>query len=204
MPSPQTPLILLGGASGAGKSYLAARYGRPHVELDNFYRELAEHTAGTPLPLTPYDEVDWDHPGTWNRDAAVEALVGLLGRGRTEVPDYSIASSSHSGYRTVSLAEGPVVAEGVFVDEVAGPLRARGVAADAVYIDVHPLTTAVRRFVRDVRERRKPVPFLLRRGWALFRADSANRRRYLAAGFRPLAKRRVRALLAGPVASDAP
>jgi uridine kinase len=195
VPHPLTPVLLLGGASGAGKSYLAARYGRPHVELDNFYRQLSEHVPASPLPVTPYGEVDWDHPGTWNRDAAVDALMLLLEAGRAQVPNYSIATSSYAGYRDVALEDGPVVAEGVFVDEVADPLRARGVAVDALYIDVHPTTTAVRRFVRDVRERRKPIPFLLKRGWALFRADRAIRRRYVAAGFRPVSKRRVRRIL---------
>ena len=197
VPHPATPLLLLGGPSGAGKSYLAGRYGRPHVELDNFYRELAEHTAEAPLPLTGYGEVDWDHAGTWNCEAAVDAVMDLLENGQMQVPDYSIASSSYDGYRTVALAEGPVVAEGIFVDRVLGPLRALGVRVDAVYIDVSPWTTAARRLLRDVRERRKPLPFLLRRGWSLLRQDRSIRRRYLDAGFRPVPKRRVKSLLAG-------
>ncbi|MEE1621083.1 uridine kinase family protein [Zafaria sp. Z1313] len=197
MPHDLPALILLGGSSGAGKSYLAERHGRPHVVLDNFYRELAEHTPDAPLPVTPYGEVDWDDPGTWNRDAAVDSMMELLESGQTQVPDYSISTSSYNGYTTVSLDGGPVVAEGIFVDQVLAPLRALGVEPLAVYIDVAPVVTAVRRFVRDVRERRKPVPFLLKRGWALFRAEGALRRRYVDAGFTPLRKRRVKALLAG-------
>ena len=44
--------------------------GYSHVELDGFYREIGEHTAATPLPQTPYGEIDWDDPGTWNSGAA--------------------------------------------------------------------------------------------------------------------------------------
>jgi uridine kinase len=191
------PLVLLGGASGSGKSYLAARFGRPHLELDAFYREIGEHTPASPLPLTPYGEIDWDHPGTWNSGAAARAVTELLETGRTRIPNYSIATSSYSGHRTVALAEGPVIAEGIFADSVLDQLRSLGVEVDAVFITVSPITTAVRRLVRDLREHRKPLPFLLKRGWALFRSERAVRDRYLAAGFRPVAKRQVKRELAG-------
>lgn len=205
MPEPAPHLILLGGASGSGKSYLAQRFGRPHVELDNFYRQLCEHTAAHPLPLTGYGEVDWDHPGTWNRAAAVDALAELLATGRMRVPNYSIATSSYDGHRTVALGAGPVIAEGIFVDEVLAPLAARGIAVQALYIDVPPLSTAVRRLVRDVRERRKPLPFLLRRGYALLHADRRIRARHMAAGFTPVGKKAVKSLLAAAaIRGDAP
>lgn len=196
VPEPILTLILLGGSSGSGKSYLAERYGRPHVELDNFYRELAEDSPQTPLPHTAYGEVDWDHPGTWNCDAAVNSVLHLLRTGSMEVPHYSISTSSYSGYSTVTRAGGPVVAEGIFVDEIRAPLIAHGVDVRAYYIDVSPITTAVRRLVRDIKERRKPLPFLLRRGWALYRAEGSVRRRYVNAGFIPTPKARIRSMLA--------
>ncbi len=50
-------LVLLGGASGSGKSYLARTYGRPHLQLDSFYRAAAEDAAaGGPGPLFPRTE----------------------------------------------------------------------------------------------------------------------------------------------------
>ncbi|QTG80275.1 uridine kinase family protein [Arthrobacter crystallopoietes] len=196
MPSPHIPLVLLGGASGSGKSYLAARFGRPHVELDSFYREISEHTPQSPLPQTAYEEIDWDHPDTWNSDAAARAMLRLLQTGSTQVPQYSIATSSYTGHRSVRLAEGPVIAEGIFADAVLAPLLGLGVPVEPIFIQVSPLTTAVRRLVRDLREHRKPVPFLLKRGWALFRAERRVRQRYLDAGFRPIPKRQVKRLLA--------
>lgn len=197
VPEPTLTLTLLGGSSGSGKSYLAERYGRPHIELDNFYRELSEDSPHTPLPRTDYNEVDWDHPGTWNCDAAVESVLRLLRTGSMDVPRYAISTSSYTGHSTVVMAGGPAVAEGIFVDEIRAPLIAHGVDVRAYYIDVSPITTAVRRLVRDVRERRKPLPFLLRRGWALYRAEGSVRRRYLEAGFVPTPKARIRSLLAG-------
>ncbi|MGL3804597.1 uridine kinase family protein [Paeniglutamicibacter sp. R2-26] len=200
VPKQHLPLILLGGASGSGKSYLAHRFGRPHVELDNYYREISEDTADSPLPHTGYGEVDWDHPGTWNCDKAVDGLVELLETGQTQVPNYSISTSSYDGTRPLELAQGPLVAEGIFVSEVLAPLRALGIEVRALYIDVPPAQTALRRFVRDVKERRKPILFLLKRGYALFRADRQVRARYLEAGFVPMGKKAVKALLADATA----
>lgn len=195
VPKQQTDLILLGGASGSGKSYLAHRFGRPHLELDNFYREISEHTAATPLPQTPYGEIDWDHPGTWNCDSAVDALIELLESGQTQVPDYSISTSSYDGTRRIELNGGPLLAEGIFVSEILAPLRRLGVPVQAYYIEVSALATAARRLVRDIKERRKPILFLLKRGYALLRADQQIRARHVAAGFTPMKKKAVKALL---------
>ena len=196
VPKQLSPLILLGGASGSGKSYLAHRFGRPHVELDNFYREISEHTPETPLPQTGYGEIDWDHAGTWNCVLAVDALVELLESGATEVPNYSISTSSYDGTRGIDLNGGPLLSEGIFVSEILAPLQRLDVDVRAYYIEVSPLSTAVRRLVRDVRERRKPLGFLLKRGYALFRADREIRGRHLAAGFVPMKKKSVKSMLA--------
>jgi uridine kinase len=195
-------LVLLGGASGSGKSWLAARFGRPALSLDDFYREIAED-ATSPLPRTPYGQIDWDHPGTWNAEAAVQAVERLLHEGSAEMPEYSIATSSVVGSHTVTLAEGPLVAEGVFAYTALPALRAAGVDVVAWYVDVPPLVTAVSRFVRDVREHRKPIPFLIRRGFALYRADGETRRTHLRAGFVPVAKRELkRRLRAGKIVPE--
>lgn len=196
VPKQQTLVILLGGASGSGKSYLAQRFGRPHLELDNFYREITEHCAGSPLPQTGYGQIDWDHPGTWNCDKAVDAMIELLESGQTQVPNYSISTSSYDGTRGVELNGGPLIAEGIFVGEILAPLKRLGVPVQAYYIDVSALATAIRRFVRDVKERRKPLMFLLKRGYALFLADKDIRAGHLAAGFSPMKKKDVKALLA--------
>lgn len=194
--SPPQTLILLGGASGAGKSYLASKYGRPHLVLDNFYREATEHTPETPLPQTPYGEIDWDHPGTWNTQAAVDAVVELLETGQTQVPDYSISTSSYDGHALVEMDHGPLIAEGIFGDEILAPLRRQGVTVQAMFVDTPPIVTALRRFARDVAERRKPFGFLIKRGWALYRAEGQVRARYLGAGFVPMRKLAVKKLLA--------
>ncbi|WP_313821849.1 uridine kinase [Citricoccus sp.] len=196
-------LVLLGGASGSGKSYLAHTYGRPHLLLDSFYREIAEDHQVDPegdperaLPRTAYGEIDWDHPLTWNARAAVDAIIELTETGRIRVPDYSITTSSVTGYVDLELAGGPIVAEGIFAAELPRILTRLGVDFQAWYIDQHRLTTAARRLARDLAERRKPVPFLIRRGWSLLRKEREIRDHYLDAGFTPVPKRELHRRLA--------
>lgn len=202
---PQSPahLILLGGASGSGKSYLAALFGTPHLSLDDFYREASEDEL-SPLPRTGYGEIDWDHPGTWNQGAAVAGIRELLETGQTSVPNYSIAESAYFGRRLLRRGETPVVAEGIFAAEALRALRTAGVKVDAYYVDHPRLATAVARFARDVREHRKPLPFLLQRGVALLKADPGVRKRHLEAGFVPLSKRRLKRALAAASAPATP
>lgn len=186
----------MGGASGAGKSYLARTYGRPHLLLDAFYREIAEDSAADgPLPRTVYGQIDWDDPNTWNLNSAVDAIIELMETGRTRVPVYSITTSSITGHEDLELASGPIVAEGIFAAELPRALSQLGLRPGtdfhAWYIDQHRFPTAARRFARDVTERRKPVSFLLRRGWSLMRQEREIRGRYLAAGFVPVPKREL-------------
>ncbi|WP_343825804.1 uridine kinase [Falsarthrobacter nasiphocae] len=188
--------MLIGGASGSGKSYVARTHGRPHVELDNFYRDQAEHTPEHPLPVTPYGEIDWDHPGTWNEAAACASLARLAREGVTECPVYSISHSAATGTQTITCTRGPIAAEGLFASELLAPLRREGVDVEAYYIVEPAAWTALARFVRDVRESRKPLPFLLKRGWSLYKADGALRDRYAAAGFTLVAKSRLKRRLA--------
>ncbi|MDO5635356.1 MAG: uridine kinase, partial [Micrococcus sp.] len=148
-------LVLLGGASGSGKSYLARKYGHPHFPLDAFYHQLADDAAvggsGPVFPRTEYGEIDWDDVGTWDEQAAVDAIVALLEEGVTSVPDYDISSSSRVGEFTLDLEEGQtVVAEGIFASAMPAALARAGVECEAWYIDQPRELTAIRRFGRDV------------------------------------------------------
>src|SRR6185312_7566135 len=81
------------------------------------------------------------------------------------------------------------VAEGLFAPEIVGRCRGAGVLGDALYLDRPRTLTMVLRFVRDVREHRKPIGVLIRRGLALWRAEPAVRAHALAAGCRPVSLR---------------
>ncbi len=161
--------MLLCGPSGSGKSLVAALSGLPVLRLDDFYKEGDDPT----LPLVEgSSDIDWDDPRSWDADAAVAAIAELCATGRTTVPVYDIALSARTGEETLHIDRTPVfVAEGVFAAELVGRCREAGLLADALCLTRGPLTTFRRRFARDLEEGRKSVPFLLRRGWRLMRAE---------------------------------
>jgi uridine kinase len=175
-------LILLAGASGSGKSRLAALAGCPRLNLDDFYHD-GDHPA---MPHT-LGIVDWDHPDSWDAASAVAAVVALCRTGSADVPVYDIAQNRRTGRHRIELDGAAVfIAEGVFAPEIVSRCREAGVPMDALYLDRSRTATLVRRFLRDVAEHRKPVPVLLRRGWALWQEEPRSRARALALGCRPV------------------
>ncbi|MFD8506224.1 uridine kinase [Streptomyces sp. NPDC059687] len=170
-PHPPAParVVLLCGPSGSGKSLVAALSGLPVLRLDDFYKEGDDPT----LPLVEgSSDIDWDHPRSWDADVAVAAIAALCATGRATIPVYDIALSARTGEDTMHIDRTPVfVAEGVFAAEVVERCRELGLLADALCLTRGPVTTFRRRFVRDLKEGRKSVPFLLRRGWRLMRAE---------------------------------
>lgn len=172
--------MLLCGPSGSGKSLLAARSGLPVLRLDDFYKEADDPT----LPLVAESsDIDWDHPDSWDADTAVAAITRLCRTGRTEVPLYDLSLSARTGEETVDIGRTPLfIAEGIFAAEIVTRCRELGVLADALCLSRGPVKTFRRRFLRDLREGRKSVPFLLRRGWRLMRQERSIVARQTALG----------------------
>ncbi|MFJ1650750.1 uridine kinase [Streptomyces sp. NPDC088337] len=168
-PPPPARVVLLCGPSGSGKSLVAARAGLPVLRLDDFYKEAGDPT----LPLVAgSSDIDWDHPGSWDADVAVAAISRLCATGTTSVPVYDISLSARTGEDTLHIGRTPLfIAEGIFAAEIVGRCRELGVLADALCLNRGPVTTFRRRFVRDLKEGRKSVLFLIRRGWRLMRAE---------------------------------
>ncbi|MFF8725313.1 uridine kinase [Streptomyces sp. NPDC015171] len=181
-PSPAR-VVLLCGPSGSGKSLVAARAGLPVLRLDDFYKEGDDPT----LPLVPgSSDIDWDHPQSWDADVAVAAITRLCATGSTQVPVYDLARSARTGEETLHIGRTPLfIAEGIFAAEVVERCRELGVLADALCLTRGPVTTFRRRFLRDLKEGRKSVPFLLRRGWRLMRAERSIVTRQVSLGAHP-------------------
>ncbi|MFF3751044.1 uridine kinase [Streptomyces sp. NPDC002018] len=185
MTSPSLParVVLLAGPSGSGKSSLAARTGLPVLRLDDFYKEGDDPT----LPLvTDSTDIDWDSALSWDADAAVAAIEELCRTGRTTVPVYSIATSARVDTEALDLGHAPLfLAEGIFAADIVARCRESGVLADALCLRGRPSTTFRRRLLRDLREGRKSVAFLLRRGLRLMRAERGIVARQTALGAYP-------------------
>ncbi|MFF3379996.1 uridine kinase [Streptomyces sp. NPDC002680] len=175
-----TRVVLLCGPSGSGKSLVAARSGLPVLRLDDFYKEGTDPTLPQVLGST---DIDWDHPESWDADTAVAAITELCRTGRTDVPVYDISLSARTGEERVDIGRTPLfIAEGIFAAEIVERCQEEGVLADALCLSRGPVKTFRRRFLRDLREGRKSVPFLLRRGWRLMRAERSIVARQTALG----------------------
>ncbi|MFF8838632.1 uridine kinase [Streptomyces sp. NPDC015130] len=181
-----TRVVLLAGPSGSGKSSLAAVTGLPVLRLDDFYKEGDDPS----LPLVDGSaDIDWDSPQSWDADAAVAAIVELCRTARTDVPVYDLATSSRVDRERFDIGRTPLfVAEGIFAAEIVARCRDLDVLADALCLRGRPSTTFRRRLARDLREGRKSVPFLLRRGWRLMRSERAIVARQTRLGAHPCAK----------------
>jgi uridine kinase len=182
-PPSSARVVLLCGPSGSGKSLVAARSGLPVLRLDDFYKEGDDPT----LPLVEgSSDIDWDHPGSWDADVALEAITRLCANGSTPVPVYDISSSARTGEETLHIGRTPLfIAEGIFAAEIVERCRELGVLADALCLTRGPVVTFRRRFLRDLKEGRKSVPFLLRRGWRLMRAERSIVARQVSLGAHP-------------------
>lgn len=193
-----TRVVLLAGPSGSGKSSLAARTGLPVLRLDDFYKEAGDPT----LPLVAGStDIDWDSVLSWDAEAAVAAIAELCRTGRTDVPVYDISTSSRTGHETFHIERTPLyVAEGIFAADIIGRCQSLGLLADALCLRGRPSTTFRRRLLRDLREGRKSVPFLLRRGWRLMRAERRIVARQAELGAHPCNKEEALGRLAAAAA----
>lgn len=186
-------VIILTGPSGAGKSRLAERlnavHGWPILRLDDFYRDHDD-------PAMPKHEtlgiIDWDHPESWDREAAIAALEDLAIDGRTVTPTYDISQSRAVGKSEVTCRPTDLIlAEGIFAAELIAPLRERGLLRAAYCIRNRPLKTFVFRLFRDLAEQRKPPLVLLRRGWSLKQAEPGLVKHLARLGAVPVSAREV-------------
>ena len=199
---PVARVVLLAGPSGSGKTHLAERSGLPMLDLDDFYKDGDDPT----LPRHPtLGIVDWDHPGSWDAEAALDALVRICREGVADVPVYDISRDGRVGSRRFAVeGQGAFIGTGIFAAELVAATRELGLLADAVVVHRSRAKNFLRRLVRDLAERRKPPWTLARRGLALMREEPSVVARQVALGCRPCDRTGTLAALRAAAVSPAP
>lgn len=178
--NPMAKIVVVAGPSGSGKTRFTSRSGLPVISLDEFYFD-GDH------PGMPHRHgmVDWDSPATWDREAALAALVEVCTHGSAYVPIYDISANRKVGERKVELDGARyVLVEGIFAPLIVSQLRKEGILADAICLKRPRVQTFWFRLIRDLDEARKPPLNLLRRGIAHFFAEPETYRRVQRLGCR--------------------
>ena len=186
--NPAARVVVLAGPSGAGKTRLARLSGLPVLALDNFYKDGDDPT----LPRFPSGEVDWDSRGTWHAEQALAAVQHLCRTGEVDVPVYDLPGNRRTGHVRLALSGARhLVAEGIFAADLVAACRKEGLLAAAICVRRSRWITFWLRLRRDLREHRKPVPVLLRRGWRLLRAEPRIVAALVAKGCVPMSPQRA-------------
>lgn len=176
------------------------------LRLDDFYKEAGDPT----LPLVADSaDIDWDSPLSWDARTAAAAIAELCGTGHTAVPVYDIGTSTRVGREVFALDGAPVfIAEGIFAADLVARCTELGLLGDALCLRGRPSTTFRRRLARDLREGRKSVAFLLRRGWRLMRSERGIVARQAGLGAHPCGKKealaRIASVVSAPLSAPAP
>ncbi|WP_344140594.1 ATP-binding protein [Luedemannella flava] len=172
------------------------------LALDDFYKDGDDPT----LPISD-GVVDWDNPGAWHHNAALDAIATICAGRPCEVPIYAIGADRRVGHRRFDLGRVTLfVAEGIFAADLVADCDRLGLLAGAYSLRRPRTVTYLRRLARDLSEKRKPPGLLIHRGYALMRAEPGIRDRQEGLGARPASGRRILREVAAmtPAASRTP
>jgi uridine kinase len=152
-------IIGIAGGSGSGKTTVATRLAdhfqnRPVVILhhDSYYVDRSD------LPLEEREELNYDHPESFENGLLVRDLQTLSSGGRIEAPIYDYETHSRES-RTQTLGPASIVLlEGIQVLTVS---EIREQMDIKLYIDCDADERLVRRLTRDIEERGRSVSAVL-------------------------------------------
>lgn len=148
-------IIAIGGASGAGKSYLAralaAKIGEftpaqtvTCLSLDAYYRDLSH------LSLAQREQVNFDHPDALELDLFAAHLAELRAGRPVNTPRYDFSAHTRHADSRFHPASAFVIVDGLLLTAAPG---LRDLYDLLVFIDTDLALCFSRRVARDTRER---------------------------------------------------
>ena len=138
-------IITISGASGSGKSSLAALIHRALsksllLSIDRYYFSKQEQIEKNGF-------CNFDYPQSLDVNLMHKHLETLKETGKAEVPIYDFTISQRTGYEQVAV-EGYIIVDGLFAGEIISEISDLN-----IFIDVNLEIALKRRIERDMRER---------------------------------------------------
>lgn len=161
------PLIIgVVGGSGSGKTTVtraiqqAMDVSAAFLDQDGYYKDLAH------MPLEERKRVNFDHPDSIDVDLLVTHLEQLSRGEAIDKPTYDFAAHTRAAARVRIEANPIVLVDGIllFADK-----RLRDLFDIKVYVDVADDVRFIRRLERDVVERGRTMPDVIRQYMATVR-----------------------------------
>ena len=153
-------LILIGGGSSSGKSYLTKaviqNLGAEHVTsltLDDYYKDQSD------MPLEERYLVNYDHPSSFDWQLMRKQLAALKAGQAIEKPIYDFVTLTRSGKTEIVEPKDLILVEGIMalVDR-----KVRDLGDLLVFIDASAERRFLRRMIRDSAERGRTFDNIIR------------------------------------------
>jgi uridine kinase len=164
-------IIAIAGPSGSGKTTIATASGLPVLSLDAFYRSSSD----VDLPRWMGD-VDWEHPASFDLDAAVATVHSLVSSGRAEFHAHDLVTETTQAAAQVVHARGHcLLVEGVMAIHTMVLLRHRHHDLHIVLFILRgkKLASVFGRIRRDVRDRHRPWHRAILRSFRVARVEKS-------------------------------
>lgn len=144
-------LILVGGGSSSGKSYLTNAVTKALgpdkvtlLTLDDYYKDQAN------VPMEDRVKVNYDHPKAFDWPLMLEQLHALKEGKSIEKPIYDFVNHTRSEKTEVIVPKDLIIVEGIMA---LVSQRVRQLGDLCVFIQAKPERRFLRRMIRDINER---------------------------------------------------
>jgi len=161
MPIHKTPLVIgIAGGSGSGKTTVAnavlQRVGRHRIAYlphDAYYRDVRD------LPGKQHDQINFDHPDSFENELLIEHVRSLRDWKAIELPVYDFTTDTRTGETIHVDPRRVILVEGILIFADA---ELRSLFDVKIFVDTDPDLRFIRRLQRDISERGRTTENVIR------------------------------------------